>query len=629
MGAGISNDPPANLPLAADLTTGVINVLCESNDKLYKKRRHISERLSTLRPEVLLQTLYDSLGQSALDVLDILRGGVPNQNHCFLAEIAKQGLIRIVITTNFDSLIERALEQEACDFFQVSTEQEFANWKRLSKNITVNKLHGTLNGVGGQDKKSTIQATLAQVGQPFGKSKSQFLKHILSNYDVVFLGYSGLDDFDISPLLASIKTKRTIYWVEHTGEGNVNVLTSKEIEKLPISERSNSDKIISNRGSGYKIRCNTAIFISELRSYLKYPPPKYPNNKKRKAYQGWFRSWAISSELKKRAFFTVGRLMGQQREWREAITYYREATKQYSDIDKSRIFRNLGVAYGRLSEFSDAIKYYELSLRKHREDDCEFRAGALINLGWVYYQQGDYTKAIDTFEQSVSLLKGERKTKAAALNNLGVAYYRQRNWDEALRCFDKSLSIKTELGDIYGIAATVDNIGLVYTAKKDWANADKYHHKSLNLYKSLGDPFGEAQTLDSIGELYLEQGDIKRGIEHLQKSLELKQRLGDPQVEGITLVSLGRAYSKIGDLTKALQLFSEALKLAEKVGAKRELAISYQNIGKILKDKGEHYLRLSIEYFEKLGMANEKQESEQLLTSSQDASNDSFNRTRN
>lgn len=612
-GAGISNDWPANLPLAADFVKGVVSAICTSNVKLRKQQRVITNNLAGIRPEVMFQVLHDTLGTPALDVLDILRGGNPNLIHRFIAEVAKRNLARIVITTNFDSLIEKALQEEACDFRQLTTEEEFANRRRFRKVVTIGKLHGTLIAPDGKDRRSSIQATLAQVGQPFTPGKARFLQYIFRNYDVVFLGYSGLDDFDIFPLLASSKTDRTVYWLEHTNEEIARVVTSEEIAAVPFADRSNSERIISNCESGYKVIGNTANLIRELGIRLRFSPFMTRSKKKpTQDHHRWFRSWVSKSPVNNRAFFIIGRLMAQQRKWKAAVHYFSEAAEHDTGIHISRIFRNLGMAHMRLSEFPEAAKYYERSL-KTQKDDQEFRATVLVSLGWIYYQEGDYGKAVKTLEESVVISKRGRAARAKALNNLGVALYRQEKWSQALRCFERSVSIKTKLGDIYGIAATIDNIGLVYAAKRDWKKADEHHNRSLRLFRSLGDPFGEAQTLDSIGELYLKKGDIRQSIEYLERSLRLKRKLGDSQVAGITLVNLGEAYSLSGDSDTALRLFGEAIELLKKVKAKRELAIAYQSLGRILKDV--RYLKRSIQYFEHLGMRRDKKESERLLES--------------
>ena len=48
-------------------------------------------------------------GATWFDVLGVLDGVAPNMNHLALAYWAKEGSLRTVVTTNFDTLIERAM----------------------------------------------------------------------------------------------------------------------------------------------------------------------------------------------------------------------------------------------------------------------------------------------------------------------------------------------------------------------------------------------------------------------------------------------------------------------------------------------------------------------------------------
>ena len=57
------------------------------------------------------------------------------------------------------------------------------------------------------------------------------LKNLLENRDLIVMGYSGSDDYDISELLVSIKTNRKIVWINHS---NIESLFLwNQIEKYP------------------------------------------------------------------------------------------------------------------------------------------------------------------------------------------------------------------------------------------------------------------------------------------------------------------------------------------------------------------------------------------------------------
>lgn len=77
---------------------------------------------------------------------NIFAEGTPNINHLFIAKLIKNGFVKIVYTTNFDLLIEKALVLEGLelekDFKVYKTEKKLReiNWNETS--VKIIKIHG-------------------------------------------------------------------------------------------------------------------------------------------------------------------------------------------------------------------------------------------------------------------------------------------------------------------------------------------------------------------------------------------------------------------------------------------------------------------------------------------------------
>jgi NAD-dependent SIR2 family protein deacetylase len=102
-GAGCSIDPPSCLPAGRVMMDAIIEYMCaESEIEEIKK-------LKNLRFEALVEIVRDQLDKD-LKIIDFY--GLcdkPNIQHFFLADMIIKG--NFVITTNFDFLIEHALQQ--------------------------------------------------------------------------------------------------------------------------------------------------------------------------------------------------------------------------------------------------------------------------------------------------------------------------------------------------------------------------------------------------------------------------------------------------------------------------------------------------------------------------------------
>lgn len=100
-GAGISFN--SGLPLANDLIIYILTLLKVSSNDAEKILQ------SHLPFEAFIQTLTEEAGVE--EILNIFSKGEPNTNHDLIAQFVKLGFVKTVLTTNFDTLIEKALNK--------------------------------------------------------------------------------------------------------------------------------------------------------------------------------------------------------------------------------------------------------------------------------------------------------------------------------------------------------------------------------------------------------------------------------------------------------------------------------------------------------------------------------------
>ena len=101
-GAGISKN--SGLPLANELKRYIL-------EKLPIDKKDIEEVMASNFPfEAFIETISENTDIS--EILEIFQNGEPNTNHILIAKLAKNGYLKTIFTTNFDLLIEKALEKE-------------------------------------------------------------------------------------------------------------------------------------------------------------------------------------------------------------------------------------------------------------------------------------------------------------------------------------------------------------------------------------------------------------------------------------------------------------------------------------------------------------------------------------
>ena len=108
---------------------------------------------------------------------------------------------------------------------------------------------------------------------------------------------------------------------------------------------------------------------------------------------------------------------------------------------------------------------------------------------------------------------GDEQAEAVHLGSLGSVYYRKGEWDRAIESHEQSLTIKERVGAIHGMATTYNNLGLVYAGKGEWDRAIKFCEQSLETKDQVGDIHGMAVTYMNLGGVYSRKGEWDRAIE--------------------------------------------------------------------------------------------------------------------
>src|SRR5215208_1302594 len=138
-GAGISLAPPAAVPnwagfneaLFREIKTraAALPMLSTAGAKIIANLTVIggpTGREQVVPTEGFSDAVADLLlSQEYFPALQVLDGEHPNANHQALAQLAKRGVLRAIATTNFDTLIERALGDEAVEFRRFVLQEDY------------------------------------------------------------------------------------------------------------------------------------------------------------------------------------------------------------------------------------------------------------------------------------------------------------------------------------------------------------------------------------------------------------------------------------------------------------------------------------------------------------------------
>lgn len=132
-------------------------------------------------------------------------GREPGRAHEQLAGLAEQGAVKVFITTNFDRLLEHALEARGIEPVLITSAADLASApRREHARCYVLKPHGDY-----------LQETIRNTPSELEELESEIadeLREIFERFGIVVLGYSG-SDAAISSLMSARRSRYGLYWI--------------------------------------------------------------------------------------------------------------------------------------------------------------------------------------------------------------------------------------------------------------------------------------------------------------------------------------------------------------------------------------------------------------------------------
>ncbi len=169
----------------------------------------ILDRLSKTPPErrAILQSFFEPTDDEKEDGLK-----VPTLAHRSIARLVSQGFVRVILTTNFDRLMETALSDESISPVVISTEDALSGAVPLAhQKCVIVKLHGDYL----DDRIKNTDDELSV----YTDALNAYLDRILDEFGLIIAGWSGDWDPALRSALERCSTRRyATYW---TSRGKV------------------------------------------------------------------------------------------------------------------------------------------------------------------------------------------------------------------------------------------------------------------------------------------------------------------------------------------------------------------------------------------------------------------------
>jgi Tfp pilus assembly protein PilF len=461
-GAGVSYDAPTSLPTVATFYRTVL-ATCGASSGIEAEILRRMREPAPPRFEALVEEIA-TLADPSFVIGRVFDTRTFNEVHAALAALVERGTT--VITTNFDTAIENASCAAGAPITVVTFSGDDIERAPIESRVLV-KPHGTVGATGSTPLVISI-AALSQTNGGFVQFPHwrDYLFRLINARTLVVVGYSGSDDFDITPLLLDAAPKQVL-WVLH--DSNVDDAVEIALDEAPphIVRFAARIPLVAFRGS--------TRFVSSFARSLGDTIGTGPEDRK---------PYTVAQYLAERFSTATGR--------RELLNVLLLHHAQYERVLEADASLSSEVAVQRLKALFRLGRYDDVD-REARLFDAA-AASLAQRVAALYYESSAHSfagrteDALRTAENAVDIARRLGGVKELeALNQLGGVYCQTRRYGEARLVFQEALSLQDTVRNVSSEARSLWGLATVAAIAGDLTGALDYFLRARTVFDALGD----------------------------------------------------------------------------------------------------------------------------------------------
>ncbi len=261
------------------------------------------------------------------------------------------------------------------------------------------------------------------------------------------------------------------------------------------------------------------------------------------------------------AYDNIAKQYALKRDHLKAIEYYNKELELKLGVSfEATIYANIGNTYKSIGDDSKAIVFYDSSLNllkskpsRDLQDTFEI-AGLNLNKAEIYLQIGQADKALLHYQE---VLKAgahghNERFRIWALTGFGKTYKMKKDYTRAIDNYQQALTVCTRLNAFDDEVKIYGELAQTYLETWDLKKATDYADSSLSLAETQHYIGLLSKCNATLGKIYVRQEKYDVAISYLQKALSIAQQLHDLDDQKDAWEGLYNAYNKSGQYQLAL-----------------------------------------------------------------------------
>ncbi len=265
-------------------------------------------------------------------------------------------------------------------------------------------------------------------------------------------------------------------------------------------------------------------------------------------------------------------------------------------VHLSGAYSNMSVMNYEDGNMKGAIDFSQKSLKiNEKTNDRAGIARALINLGAIYHQLGDFITAKSHFVKSLKISEEIHNLNLVngVLNYLGSICINEKNEEKAMEYFQRALNVSQESKDENGMSTALNNIGYLYSKQSNQEKALEYYQRALTIDEKYGQKIKLIPLYINLSRLELKRNQIKKSLVYVSMAMTMAKELKYPEGIMNSAHMFKQIFQKQNKFKEAFEMYELEIKMrdsinnqeTQKAAIKKQMQYTYEK--KELETKAE------------------------------------------
>jgi tetratricopeptide (TPR) repeat protein len=243
-------------------------------------------------------------------------------------------------------------------------------------------------------------------------------------------------------------------------------------------------------------------------------------------------------------------------------------------VHLGRALRQWGLCCYNSGDYQRALEHYQEALsvlerERNPEEVCETRSW----IAWVYSSRAEFETALSHFQKALGTpgLAGDSPARLTCLLNLGITLHQQGRLHEGLDILQGVLARHMERKDPLNVARCKLQIGLFQSRLGDEAQALALYEEAREVFERLCAVQLYLVATNNIGVLQIQRGSFEQAALLFEDLSATARRYGEIEQAAVGTVQLCICELWRGHVAAAVKLAASAVETFQKLGNRRWL----------------------------------------------------------